>query len=77
MMAFQARERIAHKYEQELDGLGRTSFKGRTLIPAKDVKEALRLRDEVGVPEQEIEKQLRLQSGILSQLAKPGVYANV
>ena len=77
MMVVQARERIAHKHEQELEDLGRISFKGRTLISAKDVKEALRLRDEVGVSEQEIEKQLRLQSGILSQLAKPGVYANV
>lgn len=77
MMAFQARERIAGKFEQELDDLGRSSFKGRSLISAKDVKEALRMRDEAGVSEQEIERQLRLQPGILSRLARPGVYANV
>lgn len=77
MVVVQTRERIAQKYQQELDDLGRSSFAGRSLISAKDVKEALRMRDEAGVPEQEIEKQLRLKSGILNQLAKPGVCANV
>lgn len=77
MMVVHARDRIAQQYEQELEELGRASFAGRTLISAKDVKEALRMRDEGGMSEGEVEKQLRLKSGILSQLAKPGVYANV
>ncbi|KAK5100728.1 hypothetical protein LTR70_001371 [Exophiala xenobiotica] len=77
MMVVHARERIAQKYEQELEELGRASFAGRTLISAKDVKEALRMRDEGRMSEGDVEKQLRLKSGILSQLAKPGVYVNV
>jgi len=76
-MVVHARERIAQKYEQELEELGRASFAGRTLVSAKDVKEALRMRDEGRMSEGEVEKQLRLKPGILSQLAKPGVYVNV
>lgn len=77
LMIVQARERIAKKFEEETDSLGRPSFPGRTLISAKDLKEVLRLRDQAGIPVQEIEKQMRLQPGVLTRLARPGVYANV
>lgn len=77
LMIVQARERITQKYEQELEGLGRPTFPGRTLLSAKDIKEMLRMRDQAGVSAEDIEKQMRLKPGILEQLAKPGVYANV
>ncbi|KAJ9655012.1 hypothetical protein H2198_006057 [Neophaeococcomyces mojaviensis] len=77
LMIVQARQRIGQQFDQEMDGMGRASFAGRTLISAKDIKEALRLRDQAGLPTQEIEKQMRLQPGILSRLARPGIYANV
>lgn len=73
----QTRDRIAQQYEQELEGLGRSSFAGRTLVSAKDIKEILRMRQLGGMPTEAIEKQMRLQPGILKQLAKPGVFANV
>lgn len=77
LMIVKAREAISQKYEEELDAIGRPSFKGRTLISAKDIKEALRMRDQAGMSIEQIEKQMRLHPGILSQLAKPSVYANV
>ena len=76
-LVVEARETIAQRFDQELSDFGTRSFTGRTLISAKDVKEALRMRDEAGMSEGEIERQLRLKSGILSQLVRPGVYANV
>lgn len=76
LMIVKARERIAQRYEEEMDGLGRSSFAGRTLVSAKDIKEALRMRDQAGLSSEAIEKQLRLQPGILSRLGKPGVFAN-
>jgi hypothetical protein len=71
-----ARERIAKRFEQESESLGRGSFQGRTLLSAKDIKDALRLRDEGGQSDGEVEKQMRLQSGILSKLGPRGVVGN-
>ena len=73
----QARERIAQQFEQEMESLGKSTFKGRTLIPAKDVSEILRMRDQRGMSDEQIEKQMRLHPGILRQLARPGVFTNV
>jgi len=76
-MVVEARNRIAQTSDQETDAIGRASSTGRTLISAKDITEVLRLRDQRGMSTQDIEKQMRLQPGILSRLARPGVYANV
>lgn len=73
----QARDRIAQKFDQEMEGLGRASFTGRTLVSAKDIKEILRMREQGGQSSSAIEKQMRLQSGILDQLVKPGLFGNV
>lgn len=73
----EARERINQQFDEEAEGLGRASFTGRTLMSAKDIREALRMRDQGGMSTEEIEKQLRLKSGILSRLGRPGVFGNV
>lgn len=72
----QARQRIGKQWEVEDDNRGRPSFQGRTLLSAKDIKESLRLRDEVGKPSQEVEKLMKLKPGILDQLVPKGVVAN-
>lgn len=77
LMIVKARDRINQKYDEEVEGIGRSSSGGRTLVSAKDIKEAIRMRDQGGMSSEEIEKQLRLKSGILSRLGKPGVFANV
>lgn len=73
----EARKRIAEQYDQQMEGLGRASFSGRTLITAKEVREALLQRDHLGKTSQEIEKQMKLKPGILDELARKGLYANV
>ena len=71
-----ARDRIAKRFEQETESMGRSTFQGRTLINAKEIKDALRLRDDAGQSPQDIEKQMRLSSGILSKLGPQGVVGN-
>lgn len=77
LMIVKARERINQQFDDEAESLGRASFTGRTLMSAKDIREALKMRDQGGMSAEEIEKQLRLKSGILSRLGKPGVFGNV
>lgn len=73
----EARKKIAERYDHEMEGLGRASFPGRSLITAKEVREAMLQRDSLGKSSQEIEKQMKLKPGILDELAKKGLYANV
>ena len=72
----QARDRINKLFEEESENLGRPSFQGRTLLSAKEIKEALRLRDGGGRSPEEVEKQMRLKSGIISKLGPQGVVGN-
>lgn len=76
MMIVDARKKIQDKWEQENESLGRKGFEGRTLVNAKDLKEALKMI-EAGVSPAEVEGQMRMQSGILQKLNKPGLYKNV
>ena len=77
VMLVQARRRIARQVEEELEDQGRPSFKGRTLVSAQEIRQALSLRDEGGKDAQEVEKQMRMRPGILEQLVGKGVVANV
>lgn len=77
LLLVQARQRITRQWESELENQGRPSFPGRTLVNAKDIKEALILRDEAGKDSRQVEKQMRLKPGILDQLVTKGVVANV
>lgn len=77
LLLVQARQRITQQWESELENQGRPSFPGRTLVNAKDIREALILRDEAGKDPRQVEKQMRLKPGILDQLVTKGVIANV
>ncbi|KIW12308.1 hypothetical protein PV08_09585 [Exophiala spinifera] len=72
----QARQRINKQWEFEGENGGRPSFPGRTLLNSKEIKEALRMRDEVGKTSQEVEKQMKLKPGVLDQLVAKGMVAN-
>lgn len=76
MRQVQTRERIGRQWESEAENRGRPSFAGRALLSAKDIREALTLRDEAGKTTQEVEKQMRLKPGVLDQLVAKGVVAN-
>jgi hypothetical protein len=71
-----AKERTARQWAAEQDGLGRKGFEGRTLLAAKDWKEAFRLREEAGMADEEVERAMRLKSGVLSG-APAGAVGNV
>jgi hypothetical protein len=77
LMVVKARERIGKRWEEESESLGRGSFTGRTLISAKEITEVLKLRDQKGMDNGEIEKQLRLKSGLVATLGTSGMVANV
>jgi hypothetical protein len=61
-----AKERTARQWAAEQDRIGRKGFEGRTLLAAKDWKEAFRLREEAGMADEEVEKAMRLKNGVLS-----------
>lgn len=76
MLLVQAREKFGKQFDFEVDSRGKTGFPGRTLLSAKEIKEAFTSRDDAAKPPQQIEKELRLKAGILDQLAPQGVVAN-
>ena len=76
LLLVRARERIGKQWEMESDNRGRASFVGRTLMSAKDIREALVLRDEGGKTSQEVEKQMGLKPGVLDQFVAKGIVAN-
>lgn len=72
----QARTRFEKQWETENDDRGRTGFAGRTLLSARDIREALTLRDETGIISQDVEKQMRLKPGTLDRMVAKGIVAN-
>lgn len=75
ILVTQARERIGKLWEEESESLGRASFQGRTLISAGQIKEVLEMREH-GMSASDIEKRLRLRSGLVQRLGAGGVVAN-
>ena len=75
ILVTQARERIGKLWEEENEKLGRGSFQGRTLINASQIKEVLEMREH-GMSAGDIEKRLRLRSGLVQRLGAGGVVAN-
>jgi hypothetical protein len=71
----QARDRLTRRYEAETDALGRKGFEGRTLLSARDLKEALAMR-EAGREDEEVERAMRLRRGFLVGLPE-GVVGSV
>lgn len=71
----EARSALTRRFEHETEALGRKGFGGRTLVSARELKEALAMRD-AGRSDDEVEKALRLQSGFLAKLPER-VVANV
>lgn len=74
ILVVNARERIGKIWEVEQNSLGRGSFAGRTMLSAGELAEVVRMRDG-GVVDGEIEKQMRLRSGLVGRLGVRGVVA--
>lgn len=64
---------MTKQWETESESLGRKGFQGRTLLNARELREALNVRDVKG--EDEAEKTMRLKRGLLAGLPM-GVVGN-
>ena len=71
-----AREKYTRAFEHESENLGRPMFAGRTLIRAEEIRKILSMRDDMGKTGAEIEKQLRLQPGLVGRLGPAGWVGN-
>jgi hypothetical protein len=75
MAVVQARERLTRRWQEENEAAGRKGNEGRTLLSAKEIREALNARSVRG--EEEAEKVMRLRRGVLGQRGMgEGVVAN-
>lgn len=63
-----ARDRIAKRWEEESEQMGRKGFAGRTLLGPKDVREVVRLREQGTLSDGEIERRFMLRQGILGEV---------
>ena len=68
-----ARQCFAAKAEQEASDFAKADFPGKTLLDVRTLRKALVLRDEQGMPEQEIERALSLKKGVMKTLGNKGV----
>ncbi|KAI9766626.1 MAG: hypothetical protein M1840_006437 [Geoglossum simile] len=68
-----ARSRLAEQAEAEALGVGKKGFPGRTFVDAVTLRRALKLRDEGGVADAEIEKRLGLKRGVVGRLGRKGL----
>lgn len=70
-----ARQRIQREAEEELENVGRKSFRGRKYLDASTIALAL-MRRQRGEPDARIEEALSIQKGRLSTL-KEGMVTSV
>ena len=75
LLVVQARGQTGKKWEEEQDDMGKSTFEGRTLISAKEIRDVLEMRGR-GMESGDIEKQLRLKRGIVERLGAKEAIAN-
>ncbi|KAI9779428.1 MAG: hypothetical protein M1839_007393 [Geoglossum umbratile] len=72
-----ARSRLAERAETEALSIGKKGFPGRAFVDAVTLRQVLRLRDEGGVADMEIERRLGLKRGVVGRLGRKGVVGGV
>jgi len=77
LLVVSSRARITKAAEREAELLGRQSHEGREFLDVQTIRQALAMRDKQGLPAGEIERLLRLKSGVMDRLGKKGVLAEV
>lgn len=63
-----ARDRVAKRWEEESEQMGRKGFTGRTLLGPKDVREVVAMRELGQVEDGEIERRFMLRKGVLGEV---------
>ncbi|KAL4804264.1 hypothetical protein BDV18DRAFT_162027 [Aspergillus unguis] len=76
LLAVTARQRITKEAEAETEEYGRGGFGGRRYVDAFTIRQALAMRDRQGLTGNEIEKTLRLRTGVLQGLGSGGKGVN-
>ncbi|OJK03924.1 hypothetical protein ASPACDRAFT_1885397 [Aspergillus aculeatus ATCC 16872] len=77
LLTVTARQRITQAAEEEVDNLGRPDFVGREYLDALTIRQVLAMRDRQGLPAREIERVMRLKSGVVKRLGAKGVVGDL
>lgn len=72
-----ARTRLTEAAELEFSQMGRKGFKGKEFLDVVLIRQALMLRDDKGLDNNEIEKRLELKSGVMTRLGRKGIVGDV
>lgn len=72
-----ARQRVAKAAEKEAEEFGKQSHTGREYLDVLTIRQALSMRDHNRLPEQEIERVLRLKKGVMGRLGARGVVGEI
>lgn len=73
MSLLTARFRLAEEADTEFAELGRKGAQGKRFLDVATLRQILMLRDEKGMEEGRIEKELGLRRGVVKLLGRPGV----
>ena len=77
LLALNSRARITKEAEQEAESFGRSNHTGRKYLDVLTIRQILNTRDQQNLNNLEIERLLRLKSGVVDQLGKKGIYGAV
>ncbi|PWY66970.1 hypothetical protein BO83DRAFT_419416 [Aspergillus eucalypticola CBS 122712] len=77
LLVFSARQRLTKAAEQEFEAMGRSGFQGREFVDAFTIRQVLSMRDRQGLSAGEIERLLRLKSGVVGRLGERGVVGDI
>lgn len=73
LSALEARRRVQHEAEQEIENLGLSSSQGRKFLHAGMIRDALVMREK-GASDAAIENRLNLQKGVVKRLGPLHLY---
>ncbi|KAL4784815.1 hypothetical protein BJX76DRAFT_356675 [Aspergillus varians] len=74
LLAVTARQRINKEAEAETEDMGRGRFAGRRYLDALTVRQVIAMRDKQGLGEREIERALRLKTGVVEKVGAKGIF---
>ena len=72
-----ARTRLSQAAELEFSQMGKRGFQGKEFLDVVLIRQALMLRDEKGLGDEEIEKRLELKRGVMARLGPKGIVGDV
>ena len=77
LQVLEARSRLNQEAETEFAELGKRTFQGRRFLDVMVIRQMLRMRDQKGMTNAQIEQELGLKKGIAAKLGKRGIVMDV